>query len=191
MYVDDIFITGNNPALIQRIIASLGSKFAIKDLGSLHYFLGIEVAKVPIGLILSQTKYAQDLLQRAEMSDCRPCASPSSLKPPVLPADSLFAYPDFYRAIVGSLQYLTLTRPDIAYSVNAVCQHMHKPMDSDFTSIKHILRYLQGSLHQGLLYTKGSLHLIAYIDADWAGDSIDKRSTGGYYVYLGPNLLVC
>lgn len=109
VYVDDILITGNNPALIQRIIASMGSKFAIKDLGSLHYFLGIEVVNVPTGLILSQTKYAQDLLQRAGMSDCRPCASSSSLKPPALPADSLFTYPDFYRAIVGSFQYLTLT----------------------------------------------------------------------------------
>lgn len=190
VYVDDILITGNNSSLVQQIIAGLGSKFAIKDLGSLHYFLGIEVLKVSDGLVLSQTKYAQDILQKAGMVDCRPCASPSSLKAPSSSVtDFLFANPELYRTIVGSLQYLTLTRPDISFSVNAVGQHMHQPMDSDFTSVKRILRYIQGSLQQGLHFTKGSLHLSAFTDADWAGDSTDRRSTGGYCIFLGPNLI--
>lgn len=120
------------------------------------------------------------------------CASPSSLKASVpTGTDSPFVNPEFYRTIVGSLQYLTLTRPDISFSVNAICQHMHKPVDSDFTSVKRILRYLKGSLHQGLHFTKGSLQLSAFTDADWGGDSTDRRSTGGYCIFLGPNLISC
>lgn len=120
VYADDILITWNNTTLIQKIIAGLGSDFAIKDLGSLHYFLGIEEVPVSAGLVLSQTKYAHDLLQKAGMLDYRPCVSPSSLKP-FHSTDLPFANPEFYRTLVGSLQYLTLTGPDISYSVNVVC----------------------------------------------------------------------
>lgn len=148
------------------------------------------MVKVPSGVILSQTKYAYDLLTKAGMIDCRPCASPSSLKPVVSSEpDSSFSHPEFYRTLVGSLQYLTLTRPDISYSVNTVCQRMHNAMDSDFTAVKRILRYIKGTLNQGLSFSKDSLHLSAFTDADWAGDSKDKRSTGGFCIYLGTNLI--
>lgn len=90
---------------------------------------------------------------------------------------------------MGSLQYLTLTRPEIAYAVNVVCQHMHSPMDSHFTSVKRILRYIRGTLSHGLLFTKSSLTLSSYSDADWAGNAIDRRSTGGYCIFLGSNLV--
>lgn len=97
--------------------------------------------------------------------------------------------PDLYRSLVGSLQYLTLTRPEISFAVNTVCQHMHLPLEQHFTAVKRILRYIKGSLHQGLLFSKGSLTFSAFSDADWAGDALDRRSTGGYCVFLGPNLV--
>lgn len=188
VYVDDILITGNNPHLEDTIITSLGTSFALKDLGPLHYFLGIEVVSIPEGLMLSQTKYALDLLKKAGMTDCRPCASPSSLTSRSDTTDSPFPYPEFYRTLVGSLQYLTLTRPEISYAVNAVCQNMHNPLTSHFTSVKRILRHIKGTLHLRLAFTKSSFQLSAYSDADWAGSAIDRRSTGGYCVYLGSNL---
>lgn len=172
VYVDDILVTGNNTTLISDIVQKLGSDFALKDLGPLHYFLGIEVHSVAEGLLLSQSKYASDLLKKAGMTDCRACDSPSSLKPCPATPDSLYPYPEVYRTIVGSLQYLTLTRPDISFAVNAVCQHMHSPMDSHFTSVKRILRYIKGTLTQGLLFTKGDLKLSAFSDADWAGKCV-------------------
>lgn len=189
VYVDDILITSNNPSLVTQIIQSMGTNFALKDLGHLHYFLGIEVVSVPQGLMLSQAKYTLDLLKKGGMTDCRPCASPSSLKPSLNLPDVPFSNPKFYRTLVGYLQYLTLTRPEISFSVNAVCQHMHHPLTSHFTAVKHILRYLRGTINQGLLFTKGALQFFAFSDADWAEDSVDRRSAGGYCVYFGSNLI--
>ncbi|KAB2612930.1 hypothetical protein D8674_035246 [Pyrus ussuriensis x Pyrus communis] len=95
--------------------------------------------------------------------------------------------PTMYRSIVGALQYLTFTRPDIAFSVHQVCQFMQAPMNSHFTAVKRILRYLKGTMHLGLTYSKGDLSLKSFSDADWAGDPNDRRSTTGLVVFLGTN----
>lgn len=104
-------------------------------------------------------------------------------------SDSLISDPHWYKSVVGSLRYLTLTRPEIAFSVNLACQHMHDPRESHFVAVKRILRYIKGTLHQGLMFVPGSLKLTAYSDADWAGDQITRRSTTGFCLYLGPNLI--
>ncbi|KAI5321887.1 hypothetical protein L3X38_030959 [Prunus dulcis] len=98
-----------------------------------------------------------------------------------------YGNPTMYRSIVGALQYLTFTRPDIAFSVHQVCQFMQTPMVTHFTAVKRILRYLKGTMHFGIRYTRGSLHLTAFSDADWAGDPNDRRSTTGLVVFLGSN----
>lgn len=159
------------------------------DLGELSYFLGIEVIKFDSGMLLSQTKYAMDLLDKAGMHDCKPSSTPISVKPSIPAVDSDFADTSWYRTLVGSLQYLTLTRPEISYAVNVACQHMHAPKISDFTAGKRILRYVKGTLHQGLYFTPGPLTLTTFSDADWAGDNIDRRLTTGYCVYFGSNLI--
>ena len=95
-----------------------------------------------------------------------------------------------YRSIVGSLQYVTLTRPDISYSVNKVCQFLHSPTNIHWTAVKWILRYLQGTTTHGLLLRRSpSMMLSAFSDADWAGCPDDRRSTGGHAVFLGGNLV--
>lgn len=127
VYVDDILITGSNTVYITELITLLSSKFVMKDLGSLSYFLGIEVLTTDKGILLSQTKYATDLLVKARMLDCRPSPSPCSTKPTVLEPDIPFSDQHSYRAIVGSLQYLTLTRPELSFAVNLACQHMLNP----------------------------------------------------------------
>lgn len=123
------------------------------------------------------------------MQDCKPSFSPSSVKPTVIEPDLPMPDPHWDRKIVGSLQYLTLTRPKIAFAVNVACQHMHKPRQSHFIGVKRILRYLKGSIHQGLYFVPGPLNITAYTDADWAGDHTDRRSTTGFCVYLGANLI--
>lgn len=187
--VDDIIITGSNQEYLQDLISVLSRRFVMRDLGTLSYFLDIEVLSHGQNLLLSQTKYAQDLLMKAGMQDCKPSLSPSSVKPAMVAPDFPIPDPHWYRKIVGSLQYLTLTRPEIAFVVNVACQHMHDPRHSHFIAVKRILRYLKGSLHQGLYFVPGPLNLTAYTDADWAGDSTDRRSTTGFCVYLGPNLI--
>ena len=96
-----------------------------------------------------------------------------------------YSRPQQYRSIVGALQYLTFTRPDIAFSVNQACQFMHNPMESHVVAVKRILRYLRGTLDYGIHFQLDTLNLQAYSDADWAGDPNDRRSVSGFVVYLG------
>lgn len=157
VYVDDILVTGDNSALITTIIQQQSASFALKDMGPSHYFLGIEALTTPIGLVLSQTKYALSILQKTGMEECRPCSTPSSLKSTPLNANALVTNPERYRSLVGSLQYLTLTRPKIAYVVNSIYQHMHCPLEKHVTTVKRILHYIKGILTYGLKFTKSSL----------------------------------
>jgi hypothetical protein len=97
--------------------------------------------------------------------------------------------PTEYRHIVDALQYASLTRSNIAYFVNQLCQHMHKPTSVHCTTTKRVLRYLKGTIDSSLHYTKGSFHLTGYCDSDWAGNPNDRRSTIGYGIFFGPNLI--
>lgn len=161
----------------------------MKDLGSLSYFLGIEIVHHGDCIILTQSKYASDLLTKAGMQECKPCLSPSSVKPAIIDPDATFSDQHWFRTIVGSIQYLTLTRPEISFAVNKACQSMHAPKQSDFVAVKRILRYIQGTLYQGLLFSPGPLSLTAFSDADWVDDHSDRHSTTSFCLFLGPNLI--
>jgi hypothetical protein len=186
--VDDIILTGSASAAILQVIQDLSTEFDITDLNSLHFFLGIQITYTSTGLFLSQSKYVEDLLLKSEMVDAKPCDTPCLPYHRLLKEDGApYPNPTVYRSIVGALQYLTFTRPDIAFSVHQVCQFMQNPMVSHFTAVKRILRYLKGTLHVGISYTKGDLQLKAFSDADWAGDPNDRRSTTGLVIFLGDN----
>jgi len=190
VYVDDIILTGNNEGTMHWIVTKLQADFAMKDLGPLGYFLGIQATRDSGGLHLRQTKYILDLLNRALMAECKPYRAPCTAGSKMSRHDGdPLPDPAEYRHIVGAFQYVTLTRPDIAYSVNQLCQHMHAPTSVHLTAAKRVLRYLKGSLNSGLHYNKGPLNLMAYCDSDWAGNPDDRKSTSGYGVFLGPNLI--
>jgi hypothetical protein len=97
--------------------------------------------------------------------------------------------PSLYRHIIGALQYCTLTRPDIAFTINHLCQFLHCPTTTHMSAAKRVLRYLKGTPDFGLLFTKGPICLHAFCDSDWAGDPADRRSTGGYGIFLGSSLI--
>ena len=101
--------------------------------------------------------------------------------------------PSYFRSIVGALQYATITRPAISFSVNKVCQFLSAPQEEHWKAVKRILRYLQGTLHHGLLLTPASttepLAITGFCDADWASDPDDRKSTSGACIFLGPNLI--
>lgn len=123
VYVDDIIITGNSETFITSLIKKLNVVFSLKQLGKLDYFLGIEVTHLPNGsLFLSQTKYAIDLLAKVNMSNANGMPTPmvSSSKLSKVGSD-VVSDPTLFRSIVGALQYVTLTRPEISFSVNKVC----------------------------------------------------------------------
>ena len=186
VYIDDILVTGNNKASISSLIYALQQEFPLKDLGELTFFLGIEVARTPTQLHLQQTKYITNLLHKNGMVGAKPYSAPcvpgsqlsSSAGDPLLD-------PSIYRQVVGALQYCTLTRPDIAYSVNQLCQHLHSPTTLHWIVVKRVLRYLKGTPNHGLHFSKGPHCLAAFCDADWVGNPDDCRSTTGFGVLFG------
>lgn len=167
VYVDDIIITGIGSVAIDQFVKALDIHFSLKDLGQLNYFLGIKVTSTWHCVLLSQKKYILELFQKASMDKSK--ASPT----PMITTCRLSAHEgtsmedeQLFRSIVSALQYVVITRPDIAFSVNKVCQYMHKPLDVHFKVVKRILRYLQGTLDVGLQFNRHSkLILEAYSDA--------------------------
>ena len=199
VYVDDIILTGNNADLVSQFVACLAKRFSLKDLGNLSYFLGVEVIPQGQGILLSQRRYITELLAKTHMEMSKPVLTPlptdsSSL---TLSSGSLLSDPTEYRAVVGSLQYLSLTHPDISFVVNRMSQFMHAPTDEHWNCVKRILRYLCGTPNEGLLLKHNSplsLHafsdsLQAFSDADLAGNKNDYTSTSAHLVYLGNNLI--
>ncbi|KAG7589765.1 GAG-pre-integrase domain [Arabidopsis suecica] len=187
IYVDDFLITGNNSMEVSRIIQVLAARFSLKDLGNLSYFLGMEAYRDTSGLHLTQTKYITDLLVKTNMASCKPVSTPMCSNDRLTAfAGSVLDDPTEFRTIVGSLQYLLLTRPDIAFAVNRLSQYMHRPTTVHFEAVKRILRYLAGTPTKGIFFSRTTpLNLHAYSDADWAGNQDDYSSTGAYIVYLG------
>lgn len=191
-YVDDIILTGSSSTEINHITSLLHKHFALKDLGNLHYFLGLHVNRQPNGkLLLNQTKYISDLLAKVNMTEAKHLATPMAAGTKLtLEGSDFFHDPQLYRSTVGALQYTCITRLDLAYSVNKVCQFMHQPLLSHWIAVKRILRYLNGTKHMGLLFSPcHNPRLLALCDADWASDPIDRRSTSGFCVFLGSNLI--
>jgi histone deacetylase 1/2 len=193
VYVDDIIVTSSSSYAITALLRDLNENFAIKDLGDLHFFLGIEVKKVNDKLLLTQEKYATDLLKKVRMEDCKSAPTPLSTSDQLSLTSGTPLGPDDctqFRSIVGALQYLTLTRPDLAFSVNKVCQYLHAPTTEHWTAAKRILRYVKDTVKLGITFTpSSSTFLSAFSDVDWAGDIDDRRSTGGFAVFIGPNLV--
>ncbi|XP_070665277.1 uncharacterized mitochondrial protein AtMg00810-like [Malus domestica] len=153
---------GSNSQLIQSVITALSEVFDLTDMGKLAYFLGLQVTYKTNGdMFINQAKYVLDLIHKAGMDDCKPCSTPCKPHNQVLSTEgTLLTDPTLYRSLVGALQYLTFTRPDIAFAVNTC----------------------------GLTYTSGSsVSVTAYSDSDWAADLNTRRSITGYVVYLGSN----
>lgn len=191
VYVDDIILTASSTSLLHRVITQLCREFAVKNLGVLRFFLGVQVRRDASGFALSQEQYTEDILERAGMANCKPASTPVDVKPK-LSADEGEPVTDgaFYRSITGALQYLTLTRPDIAYAVNQACLHMHSPRAAHWNLVKRILRYLRGTITEGLFISASpSTELTTFSDADWAGCPDTRRSTSGYCVFLGDSLV--
>jgi hypothetical protein len=190
VYVDDIVITGNAEEEIHQLKKNLAKSFEVKDLGHLHYFLGIEVAYGVEGTFLSQRKYVLDLLAETRMLDCKPASTPIEQNHRIKADDGESIDKYKYQRLVGRLIYLSHTRPDIAYAVSVVSRYMHNPCTSHMKAVRRILRYLKGCPGKGILFSRcGNLDVEGYSDADWGGNIDDRKSTSGYCVFVGRNLV--
>ncbi|GAA0151180.1 hypothetical protein LIER_09958 [Lithospermum erythrorhizon] len=157
---------------------------ALNDLGNFSYFLGVEVQRNGSGLFLSQSKYIKELLIKHGMKNCSTVRTPSMAKSSAATPNNPCPNPHAYRCLVGALQYLAFTWPDITFAVNQASQVMHNPSLSDMTDAKRILRYLTGIVSLGIcLKPSTSLFLEVYSDWDWAGCQVTRRSTIGFFVF--------
>jgi len=191
LYVDDIIMSASTPALLHQLIGNLKSAFAVKDMGPVNYFLGVDVHRTADGFTLSQTAYALDILECAGMANCKPATTLADSKVKCSSSDGVpMKEASWYRSMASVLQYLTLTRPDISYAIQQVCLHMHAPMECHGAMLKRILRYIKGTTTLGLhLHAAKSPTITAYTDADWAGCPDTRRSTSGFAVFLGDALI--
>jgi hypothetical protein len=190
LYVDDIVLTSNIPTYLDHLITQLNTVFDLKDLGTQHYFLGLQVSRTTDSLYIKQTKYAHDLLKKHNMLNCKPTSSPScpNTRLSLHDGDPL-PDPHGYKSMVGALHYLTFTRPDISFVVHQVCQYMSATTTTHLAAAKRVLHYIRGTLNHSIEFTLDPLSLSAYTDADWVGDPDDRRSTSGFLIYLGSNAI--
>ncbi|KAM2733441.1 hypothetical protein EV2_036866 [Malus domestica] len=191
VYVDDMVVTGDDPVEQAALKSYLSTEFEMKDLGPLKYFLGIEVSRCKSGIFLSQRKYVLDLLEETGMTACKPVSTPLAegmklgIDQNQVPVDK-----GRYQRLIGRLMYLAHTRPDLAHALSVISQYMHNPGEQHMSAVMRILSYLKGSPGKGILFRKNEhFRIECYTDADWAGSTDDRRSTSGYFTFVGGNLV--
>lgn len=189
LYVDDLVFTGD--LSIDKFKSDMKKEFEMTDLGLMKYFLGIEVNQNENGIFISQTKYANDILKRFNMMNCKSAPTPivTGLK---LSKDDkgTEVNPTLYKKLVGSLMYLTATRPDIMYGVSLISRFMESPKVSHWQAGKRILRYVSGTKNYGIQYSSSKeFKLIGYTDSDSVGSIDDRKSTSGYVFHFGTGVV--
>ncbi|KAG5532106.1 hypothetical protein RHGRI_026652 [Rhododendron griersonianum] len=191
IYVDDIIFGATNESLCEDFAKCMQGEFEMSMMGELTYFLGLQIKQSKDGIFINQSKYIKDLLKRFDMEKAKPMGTPMSTSTK-LDKDEVGKPFDEkkYRGMIGSLLYLTASRPDIMFSVCLCARFQSSPKESHYLAVKRIFRYLIGTPNLGLWYPKGtSIDLIGYSDADFAGCSIDRKSTSGTCQFLGHSLV--
>lgn len=186
LYVDDLIFTGNDESMFRKFKHSMMTEFDMIDLGKMSYFLGLEVLQMSEDIYVSQRKYAQEVLERFNMNQC------NTVHNPIVPGFKMMKDEGgveidstLYKRIVGSLMYLTATRPDMMYVISLISRFMERPTELHFKAAKRVLRYLKGMVSFGLFYRKGGKEeLIGYTDSDYVGDQDDRKSTFGFVFML-------
>ncbi|XP_019255434.1 PREDICTED: uncharacterized protein LOC109234046 [Nicotiana attenuata] len=191
VYVDEIILTSDALDEIHTLKQFLDSESKIKDLGSLHYFLGIEVTSHSSGVLLNQKKFVHDLLKEYNCLDVAPVISPLELNHKLhVNVGDLLPQPDKFRSLVGKLLFLTHTRPDICFGVQHLSQFLKAPRVPHMHAALHMLRYLKGTLDLGLFYSSSrNFSVQAYSDNDWAACPDTRRSVTGFCIFLGDSLI--
>ena len=187
IYVDDLIFTGNNPNIFEEFKKAMIKEFEMSDIGLMSYYLGIEVKQKEDGIFISQQRYAKEKLKKFKMDGCKPISTPveCGLKLTMFDGAEKVDATNF-KSLVGSLRYLTCTRPDILYATGLISRHMENPTITHLKDAKRILRYIKGTSHLGLWFLSDKDYkLVGYSDSGWAGDGDDRKSTTGFVFFMG------
>ncbi|TYK12007.1 copia protein [Cucumis melo var. makuwa] len=187
LYVDDLIFTGNCASMFEDLKKAMTQEFEMTDIGLMSYYLGIEVKQSEEGIFISQERYTREILEKFNMMNSKPVATPIETGTKLSKhEEGDDVDPSYFKSLVGSLRYLTCTRPDILFSVGLVSRFMESPTTTHLKVAKRILRYLRGTLDYGLFYSSSKeFKLEGYCDSDWAGDTNDRKSTSGYVFFIG------
>nr|GFC09873.1 retrovirus-related Pol polyprotein from transposon TNT 1-94 [Tanacetum cinerariifolium] len=173
--------------MIDELKKSMTREFEMTDIGLMSYYLGIEVKQTDKGIFICQERYANEILKRFNMEKCNPVGTP--IKHKVKPSKhngGKAVDSTLFKSLVGSLRYLTCTRPDILFVVRLISRFMEDPMTKHLKITKRILRYIKGTVDYGMFYlTSEYFKLVGYSDSDWAESKDDGRSTSGFLFFLG------
>ncbi|KAI3676809.1 hypothetical protein L1987_86422 [Smallanthus sonchifolius] len=191
IYVDDNIFGSTRKKLCKDFEVLMHSKFEMSSMGELNFFLGLQVKQVPNGIFISQSKDVKSILERFKMADCSAARTPMQVHHQLSPdKEGQDTDQHQYRAMIGSLMYLTASRPDIMFAVCLCARFQAAPKVSHLQAVKRILRYLKGAPKLGLWYPKnGNVNLYAYTNSDYGGCNLDKKSTSGGCQFLGGRLI--
>ena len=188
IYLDDLIITGPSGNQISKFKEEMKDKFEMTDLGLLSSYLGMEVRQSSVNIFLSQRAYTNHILKVFKMNDCNTIKTPMEVHLKLQrEAEGKPMNSTNFKSLIGSLQYLMNTRPDIVYSVSYLSRFMDKPSSEHLVAAKRILRYLNGTVNFGILYKRGEkvMKITGYSDSDFAGDINDRKSTSGLIFFMG------
>ena len=185
LYVDDLIFTSNISNDMFKL--AMKKEFEMIDLGSMKYFLGIQVTQNDKGIFICQNKYAQDVMRRFRMVNCTPVSTPMTMGTKLSREDNENEFDSTqFRKLVDSLMYLKTTRLDIMYAVSVISRFMDSPKNTHWQEGKRILRYIVGTLNYGIMYSSSNdFQLVGYTDSDFAGSIDDRKRTFGYACHLG------
>ena len=191
VYVDDIIFGSTNKEMCEEFSLMMQGEFEMSMMGKMNYFLGLQIKQLEDGIFINQSKYCKELLKKFDMDNCKAMNTPMG-SGTYVDQDESGTPIDItkYRGMIGSLLYLTASRPDIMFSVCLCARFQANPKESHLMAVKRIMKYLKGTTNVGLWYPKGSIcTLIGYSDADYAGCKTDRKSTSGTCHIIG-NALV-
>ncbi|GAA0168672.1 transmembrane signal receptor [Lithospermum erythrorhizon] len=190
LYVDDMVYTGNNPDMFNDFKEVMTKEFEMTDIGEMSYFLAVEVKQAKDGIFMSQRKYAKQILSKFRMKDCKPISTLTKICMKLrVNSNKESVNPTLFKSLVGNLRYLTFTRPNIMYALGLVSRYMETPKQDHFIAAKRILRYIEGTLNDGLFYTHSkNAKLVGYSDSDYGGDIDDGKNTSGYAFHIGSTI---
>ncbi|CAM8893336.1 unnamed protein product [Rhodiola kirilowii] len=191
IYVDDIVFGSNTQKLVDQFVEQMQKEFKTSMVGEMNYFLGLQVIQKDDGIFISQGKYAKNLIKKFALEKASHKRTPAVTHLKITKDDARTKVAQtLYRSMIGSLLYLTASRPDKAYAVGVCARYQVDPKESHLLQVKRIIKYVCGTVDFGIWYTKDTnSDLVGFCDADWAGNAEDRKSTSGGCFFLGNNFV--